>query len=116
VIDHLAKPPLGTPAMTRWRRELAAAADHPNVFAKVSGLNTLVGPDWQPDDLTPAIVTAFEYFGASRLLFGSDWPVALLNGTYQEVVSRTAEAVREVAGPDADAVLSLTASRLYRLS
>jgi L-fuconolactonase len=117
VVDHLAKPPLGTPAMGRWQEELAAAAEHPNVFAKVSGLNTVVRrADWSPDDLEPAVKAALESFGASRLLFGSDWPVALLNGGYVDVVARTAEAVRAVAGRDAETILSGTASRLYRLN
>jgi L-fuconolactonase len=116
VIDHLAKPPFGSPAMARWRDELAAAAAHPTVFAKVSGLNTALGrPDWGPADVVPAIEAALESFGPSRLLFGSDWPVALLNGGYVDVVSRTADAVREVAGADATKILSGTASDLYAL-
>jgi len=115
VIDHLAKPPLGTSAMPRWRDQLAAAAEHANVFAKVSGLNTVAPPDWGPDDLAPAVAAALECFGPSRLMLGSDWPVALLNGGYVDVLSRTAEAVRAAAGADTEIVLSATAARLYRL-
>jgi L-fuconolactonase len=115
VIDHLAKPPLGMPAMARWEEELAAAAAHPNVHAKVSGLNTVAPPDWGPDDLAPAVAAALDAFGPARLMLGSDWPVALLNGGYVDVVERTARAVRDVAGSDANVVLSETASRLYRL-
>ena len=42
VIDHLAKPPLGSDAMGAWATELHAAASTPNVFAKISGLNTML--------------------------------------------------------------------------
>ena len=115
VVDHLAKPPLGTAAMARWREELAAAAEHPNVFAKISGLNTVAPRSWGSDDLLPAVSTAIESFGPSRLMLGSDWPVALLNGGYVDVLSRTAEAVRDAAGHAAETILSTTASDLYRL-
>ena len=103
VIDHLGKPPLGTTSMARWQTALAAASEQPNVFAKISGLNTTIErSDWSAADLEPAVQAAFECFGASRLVFGSDWPVALLNGSYDKVVTNTVDAIRAVAGADAD--------------
>jgi L-fuconolactonase len=114
VVDHLAKPPLGTPDMPHWQMQLEAAAAHPNVGAKVSGLNTMVDRrDWEAADLEPAVEAAVAAFGVDRLMLGSDWPVALLNGTYAEVVAKTAEAVRAVAGEGADVVLGETAGRFY---
>jgi L-fuconolactonase len=116
VIDHLAKPPLGTDALPAWSTQLAAAAEQPNVVAKVSGLNTMVGSDWGSSDLIPAVAAAHSAFGAARLLFGSDWPVALLNGSYAEVVQRTVAAIRSVAGDDAEAILAQNALRVYGVS
>jgi L-fuconolactonase len=117
VIDHLAKPPLGTPDMRQWEEELARAAAHDNVVAKVSGLNTMVmRPNWTSADLEPAVRAAVSCFGPSRLLFGSDWPVALLNGTYVDVVERTVDVIRSVAGNDAEPILGDNAARLYRFS
>lgn len=107
VIDHLAKPPHGTPAMARWSAELEAAAEHPNVVAKISGIGTV--------DLEPAVAVAFAAFGAERLMFGSDWPVSLLRREYGEVVGATVDAIRTVAGDDAPAILGDTAIRVYRL-
>jgi L-fuconolactonase len=116
VVDHLAKPPLGTERMAAWRVELEAASASPNVVAKVSGLNTMLRrPDWDAGDLEPAVRAAFDAFGPERLLFGSDWPVALLNGTYEHVVRETMRAIRSVAGNDAGAILGGNAKRLYAL-
>ena len=42
VIDHLGKPPLGTEHMGEWAAALRAAAELPNVCAKISGLNTML--------------------------------------------------------------------------
>lgn len=114
VIDHLGKPPLGRPALADWRADLERAAAHGNVVAKVSGLNTVVPrTDWDAGDLEPAVSAAFDLFGPERLVFGSDWPVALLNGTYEQVVRETVKAIRSVAGADADAILGANALRLY---
>lgn len=38
VIDHLAKPPIGTGDLEPWASLLARAAEFPNVYAKLSGL------------------------------------------------------------------------------
>ena len=108
VVDHLAKPPANAEAFAAWRSQLEAAAEHPNVFAKVSGLDTGVDP-------VIAIEAAVASFGPARLLFGSDWPVSLLRASYGETVRRTVAAVRAVAGPGADAILAGTARLVYRL-
>jgi L-fucono-1,5-lactonase len=115
VVDHLGKPPLGTDRMSAWEEKLCALAPFENVFAKVSGLNTaLRSPAWDEDDLRPAFEVAVDAFGPGRLLWGSDWPVALLNGTYERVAAATRALVAS-AGADAEAILGGTARRLYAL-
>lgn len=117
VIDHLGKPPLGTPELDRWAAQLRAAAASANVAAKVSGLNTVLpAGSWDARDLQPAVEVAYECFGPDRLLCGSDWPVALLNGSYEQVWAETVRAVEAVAGDAAPLVLGGTAARLYRLT
>lgn len=116
VVDHLGKPPIGTSAMSEWQQQLERAAEHANVVGKVSGLNTVVpSAEWGAADLEPAVRAAFDGFGARRLLFGSDWPVALLNGSYERVVAETTAAIHAVAGDDAEAILSGNALRLYAI-
>ena len=116
VVDHLGKPPLGTPAMEVWETKLNALAGCANVSAKVSGLNTaLARKDWSAEDLRPAVEAAVRAFGPERLLCGSDWPVALLNGTYERVWDATRRLAVEVAGAGAPDLLGGTAARLYAL-
>lgn len=116
VIDHLGKPPIGAPAMRRWGEELGAVAEHPNVFAKVSGLNTALDwSDWSTTDLRPAVEIALDCFGPHRLMCGSDWPVALLNGDYDRVWQATSEVLVALAPDAASLLLGETARRVYRL-
>jgi L-fuconolactonase len=41
---------------------------------------------WKPTDLNPYIRHILKIFGPQRCMFGSDWPVCLLAGTYDDVV------------------------------
>ena len=117
VVDHLAKPPLGTPRMSLWEELLRAAAERPNVYAKISGLNTMVPTAvWSAADLEPAIRVAVDAFGPERLVVGSDWPVALLNGDYLQVWRETTVAIERIAGRGAAAqIMTTTPEKLYRL-
>ena len=116
VIDHLGKPPLGTRHMAHWADLLGAAAELPNVYAKVSGLNTATpSHDWDARDLEPAVRVAVDAFGPGRLVCGSDWPVALLNGDYLRVWRETTTAIERIAGEDSAEILTRTPAALYRL-
>ena len=115
VIDHLGKPPLGSDEMPRWEELLRAAAERPNVNAKISGLNTATGRrDWTADDLQAAVEVAVGAFGPDRLVYGSDWPVCLLNGTYSRVQDETVLAIRRSSDAP-ERILAGNAERLYRL-
>ena len=123
VIDHLAKPPLGDDDRAVWRAQLAAAAESPNVYAKVSGLNT-VTPDfenWTYEDIKPLVDYALEQFGADRLMFGSDWPVAVLAGDYAKVWDETNKCLADLSGgrarrdPRRDGQCLLPAESIVRL-
>jgi L-fuconolactonase len=58
-----------------WERGLRTLAALPNVAAKISGLAALV-PD--ADRLRRVADVALDAFGPHRLMYGSDWPLALL--------------------------------------
>src|SRR6266446_5053686 len=76
VLDHLAKPPIKSRAVDSWALGIRELASFPNLFCKVSGLVTEADwQAWKPEDLRPCLDVAFECFGPSRLVIGSDWPV-----------------------------------------
>lgn len=86
VLDHIAKPPIKEGRMDPWREQIKALASRPNICCKVSGLITEANwNSWEPGDFQPFLDVVFAAFGADRVMFGSDWPVALLAGTYQQV-------------------------------
>jgi L-fuconolactonase len=115
VLDHLAKPPIKDKQMSPWSDQLKAAAENPNVYGKISGLNTAAAPDWSADDLKPYVDAALDGFTADRLMFGSDWPVCLLAGDYAQVWRETNKVLNTYSHAEKDAILGGTAAQFYKL-
>jgi L-fuconolactonase len=84
ILDHLGKPDIKQRSLEPWQSKLRALAALPNVACKISGLVTEADHvTWQPADLEPFVQVVLESFGNERVLFGSDWPVALLASSYR---------------------------------
>jgi L-fuconolactonase len=116
VLDHCAKPPIASGELEPWATHMRELAKRPNVCCKLSGLVT--EGDWQrwtAASLEPYWSVVLEAFGPSRLLFGSDWPVALLATSYQRWIDVVTEWVAPLSASEQDAIWSDTASRVYSL-
>lgn len=86
VVNHIAKPEIAAGNLDPWRERIAEIAAFPNVSCKVSGMVTEASPDgWTLDQLRPYVDHVASIFGPERLMFGSDWPVATLVASYDEV-------------------------------
>lgn len=78
VIDHIAKPYYHKPEdFKAWCDHMSAAAAHPNVYCKLSGLINEI-PDWSVEKFKPYVDHCIKVFGVSRCFYGSDWPVCNL--------------------------------------
>ncbi|HEY6407709.1 MAG TPA: amidohydrolase family protein [Ktedonobacteraceae bacterium] len=84
MLDHLGKPDIKRQLLDPWQADVRKLAEFPNVACKISGMVTEADHEgWQPADLEPFIRVVLEAFGEERVLFGSDWPVALLASPYR---------------------------------
>ena len=116
VLDHCAKPVIRKGEREPWARSMRELARRPNLVCKISGLATEA--DWQrwtPAALEPYWQVVLEAFGPSRLLFGSDWPVALLATDYQQWVDTVAEWTAPLSAIERDAIWGGNAVRVYSL-
>ncbi len=120
VIDHLGKPPIGGTVGERnaWRSLLASAAQHPLVYAKLSGLYPPSGDAraWTVDLVRPFVEDAREIFGADRLMYGSDWPIAERAGGHRRVHDSFEALTNTWADTELRAVTSGTVAAFYRIS
>ena len=89
VLDHIAKPNMKThEGFQQWQSDIELLAKNPKVYCKLSGLVTEADwTNWQGKDFQPYLDTVLACFGEKRVMYGSDWPVCLLAGEYEDVLS-----------------------------
>jgi L-fuconolactonase len=116
VIDHLAKPRIRSREISDWAGSIKTIATNPNVYCKLSGLVTEADwHNWREVDFKPYLDVVFEAFGPDRLMFGSDWPVCLLAGTYESVKELLAAFVRHLPITQQEKIFGANATRFYGL-
>ena len=90
VLDHLAKPLIKDKEISTWDEHIRELAQFSNLNCKVSGMITEANwSTWKASDFTPYLDVVFEAFGEDRLMYGSDWPVCKLAGSYRQVYDLT---------------------------
>ena len=116
VLDHVAKPRIRDNAMEPWADLMRQMAERPNVYCKLSGMATEADWEhWTEEQLVRYAEVALETFGPKRLMFGSDWPVALLAVEYQRWVAIVDDLISTFSKDEQAAILGGTAARAYKL-
>lgn len=116
VLDHISKPYIAKGEIDGWAKDIKDLAALPNVTVKVSGMVTEADwHNWTPETFRPYVETVAEAFGADRLMFGSDWPVCLLGGTYSDIVGIAETLTSSWSASEKESFWSGTAIRSYRL-
>ena len=100
--------------MPRWRHDFRALAELPQTVAKVSGL-FVPGLPYTADALRRVWDEALEAFGPERLMFGGDWPISRLGGSYVETAGPLFELISTLSEDEQESLLYGTAARVYRL-
>jgi L-fuconolactonase len=116
VINHISKPLIKDGVLHPWTELIEKVAAHKNVYCKLSGMITEAEhQSWKPADLTPYIRHILKVFGPHRCMFGSDWPVCLLAGTYDDVVEALQQNISDLNPLELQDIFWNTASRFYRI-
>lgn len=88
IIDHIAKPEIKAKKIEDWKNDIQAIAKYENVHCKISGMITEADwKNWSADDIRPYLDIVVEAFGIKRIVYGSDWPVCLVAGSYTETLN-----------------------------
>jgi L-fuconolactonase len=115
VIDHAAKPDIAASSWQPWADGLARLADATQASCKLSGLLTQAGPQPAPGAAQRWARFALERFGASRVMWGSDWPVLELAASYGQWWADTQALLAPLTPAARAAVLGGAAQHIYRL-
>ena len=116
VLDHIAKPSVSEKLDAEWVKNILLLSKHENVFCKISGMVTETKNfEWVKSDFTPYLASVVSAFGTDRLLYGSDWPVCLLAGDYNEVLGIIADYFQNFSALEKAKIFALNAIKAYNL-
>jgi L-fuconolactonase len=117
VMDHIAKPGIAAGLLDPWREQLRELASLPNVVCKLSGVTTEADHKaWTREQLRPYIDHVVACFGPDRLLYGGDWPVSELAGSYLQWLSTLEWATSDLSAAHRRKLFRENAIRTYRLA
>ncbi len=117
VIEHIGKPDIAGREIAAWSAGMAPFAEQRHVWCKLSGMVTEADlARWSAADFTPYVTAVVRWFSEDRVMFGSDWPVCLLGGSYGQIKA----ALETCLGPRSETararIFGGNAIAAYRLS
>ena len=116
VIDHIAKPDIKSKEISRWSNYMKEIAQHQNVSCKISGMVTEADwHKWKKEDFYIYLDCILEFFGTDRIMYGSDWPVCLVAGAYEEQLSIVQSYFDKLSKAEKDKLFGYNATRFYGL-
>ncbi len=116
VIDHAAKPNMAQGEWQPWADGIARIASETSAFCKLSGMLNEAGPSPPPGTVDRWAQHVLACFGPDRVVWGSDWPVLDLAGTYTGWYDESRKILSGLDEAALAAVMGGNARRLYRLS
>lgn len=116
VLDHIAKPDIKNGEMQAWKKGMEKISEFQNVSCKISGMITEADhKNWKKEDIFPYLDQVFKFFGAERLMYGSDWPVCKLAGEYDAVCGLLNDYLVELSLREQEMVWGKNATGFYKL-
>jgi len=122
-IEHCGKPRLDDPSsLRRWRDEMSALATGSRARCKLSfGFRADAIDEYEagvarwPAGLAPLARWIVESFGPQRTMWGSDWPLSRLLGSYRDALTFWLQAFGPLSTADRAWIFSATAHEFYGL-
>ena len=100
--------------MQRWRDAVTALGKVPNIALKVSNIAGY-DPDPSFESLRAVAMHCIESFGVPRIMLATDWPVASLKDSYDDIYDTLRRITADMTQSEQRALFHDNAKRLYRL-
>lgn len=118
VLDHISKPYIAKEEIEPWKSLITELSAFENVSCKISGMVTEAKWNtWTTEDFAPYVDHIVESFTPQRLMFGSDWPVALLaTSKYSDVVRLAEDLTRQFSDSENALFWAENAKSAYKIT
>ena len=116
ILDHIGCPDIKGAMEEPWTTNISELASLPNVVCKISGMITVADHEsWTREQLKPYVDHVIDCFGFDRVLFGGDWPVVTLAGSYKQWFEALLWALEGSTDEQLRKLFRDNARRVYRL-
>lgn len=118
VVDHCMKPQIRDRSgahFEMWADGMQRIAEDTSAYCKLSGIVTEADTDWSMDALKPYTDRVIRCFGAERVMWGSDWPVARLRLEYEDWYAMCQDLTASLSEAERASIFSGSARRFYRI-
>ncbi|MGB3121180.1 MAG: amidohydrolase family protein [Verrucomicrobiales bacterium] len=102
-------------SVDHWKSGIDALAGKANTICKISGIIARLPEKAAPGLLAPIVNHCLDAFGPERVVFGGDWPVCLLGGTWRQWVEGLAEIIQTRPEAEREALWRGNALKFYKL-
>ena len=126
VIEHMAKPDMvGGSDSEEWHQRMKELAKNTSVACKLSlsprqqvfGEHLAnPGQGWPVELIKPYVQFLLDQFGPDRLMWGSDWPIALVTSDYEGIHRAMREAIGPIKPDDELRLFRTTAAKFYGIA
>jgi len=113
ILDHMAHPDVSAGVNAPAFQRLLDLAQHPNVYVKVTGYYYFTQQRYPFTDCHDFVRALYDRFGASRLIWGSDFPHVLLKTGYRRSLLMQERVYTYLSMSDLDLIMGENAARLY---
>ena len=115
ILNHAGMPHHpGPEGLAAWQAAMRELATCDNVTAKISGL-AMTNPDWTMEGIRPFVLGTIDIFGTDRCMFGSNFPVDGLYGSFDRQWNAYKELTADFSEAERLALFHDNANRIYRL-
>ena len=110
VLNHIGKPKTKKTIDTDWKKDMFQLSKSQNVFCKLSG------SVWSNKDYFQVADIVISAFGTDRVMYGSDWPVCLLETNYSESILTARDYISSFSNDEQERILGGNAKDFYDIN
>jgi len=115
ILQHCGMPEdLSKAGLHAWKEGMLRLSECPNLHCKFSGLGTFIHRN-DPNFIAEITGECLEIFGATRCLYGSNFPIEKIWSDYGSVVDAFLKAIQDLSELEQTSIMRNNALKLYKL-
>tara|TARA_B100000579_G_scaffold174923_1_gene142622 strand:- start:6183 stop:7028 length:846 start_codon:yes stop_codon:yes gene_type:complete len=117
ILNHCGVPDIAGGTIDEWSKDIEKLSKLPNVYCKLSGIMAYCPPGTSSyETIEPYVDKVLNFFGPSRIVWGSDWPVINLGKGLPEWIAVTRKILNKLTEDESTSIANGTAQSIYKIN